>query len=304
MNVLIYTNNREGGEERSHSHDIMKDFATGAKVCNVAMERVEAGQFDGYRSGFDMVAYCGMDGYARQILDTYVKRKVRVLLIDKGLIRNQNKSSYNRVCIDCATPNLYLMRKNRPDDRWQSLYQPIWPKRQPTAGYGRILYANNSQCVHDFWGLGNAQTYAENVFRQLRSINANTQLEYRPKRSLEYHSIHRVRMSLPPDTIEHALRRCKLLVTYGSSCAVNAIMRGIPVVALGKCVSDPVCPNKTLMKGILSPVFPSDSKRYQWLSNLAYAQWSHGEFASGEMMSFILGEIRALNAARDSKAKS
>ncbi len=301
-NCLIYTNNREGGEEPSHSHDIMAAFAHGAKICNVATERVDEGKFNGYRSGFDMVAYCGMDGYARQILDTYTKRKVRVLLIDKGLIRNNNKSSHNRVCIDCATPNLYLMRKNRPDDRWQALYQPLWPKRQPTPAYGRVLYANNSQVVHDFWGLGNAQTYAEYVFRNLREVHAAEQLEYRPKRSLDWHSIRRVRMSLPPDTIEDALRRCKLLVTYGSSCAINAIMRGIPVIALGKCASDPVCPNKTFMSAH-HPIFPSDSKRYQWLSNLAYAQWSLDEFRSGQMMQFIVGEVRALNATRDSKSK-
>ncbi len=301
MNLLIYANAREDGEEISHSSDIMTAFEAGARIHHINCDRIAPGQFDGFRPGFDLVAYCGMDLYARKILDTYTKKGVRVLLIDKGLIRNNNKSDHNRVCIDCATPNKYLMRHRRPDDRWRSLYQPLWPQRVPIYDH-KVLYCNNSQGVHDFWGLGNAQAYTEKVIYGMQSEGRHFSMVYRPKRSLEYRSMHRVRMSLPPATIEDALRRTRLLITYGSSCAINAVMRGIPVVALGPCPTDPVCPNKTFSSAT-NPVFPSDEKRYQWLSNLAYAQWSRAEFSSGAMLQFILGEIRALNAARDAKKK-
>lgn len=296
MNLLIYSNAREDGEEVSHSSGIMTALETGARAHNMRFERVGPGQFDGYRSGFDVVAYCGMDLYARKILDTYTKRNVRVLLIDKGLIRNHNKSDHNRVCIDCATPNKYLMRRQRTDDRWRSLYQPLWPLRTAIPHDFRAVYANNSQGVHDFWGIGDAQSYTESVMREM--VTRDFKMVYRPKRGLEYRTIHHVRMSLSPNTIEDALRRCRLLITYGSSCAINAVMRGIPAVALGPCPTDAVCPNKTFMSA-LRPVFPTDEQRYRWLSNLAYCQWTSKEFASGEMWQFIRGEIRALNEKRD-----
>lgn len=87
-----------------------------------------------------------------------------------------------------------------------------------------------------------------------------------------------VSIEMPPKgTIYDALRDCWATVTYSSSSAVDSLLAGVPAIAMCEAsVAWPVTDHD------LSRVEnPTLHDREQWLYDLAYAQWSTEEIASG-----------------------
>ncbi|WP_162913081.1 hypothetical protein [Rhodospirillaceae bacterium SYSU D60014] len=91
-----------------------------------------------------------------------------------------------------------------------------------------------------------------------------------------------VRIDLPPTgTIHDALTDCWACVTYSSSSAVDALLMGIPAIAISPAsIAWPVTDHD--LDAVEDPtLYP----REQWLYDLCYAQWSPEEIASGVVWS-------------------
>lgn len=87
-----------------------------------------------------------------------------------------------------------------------------------------------------------------------------------------------VHVDLPPTgTIHDALADCWVCVTYSSSASVDALLMGVPAIAMSPAsIAWPVTDHD--LAAVENPtLYP----REQWLYDLCYAQWSPAEMASG-----------------------
>ena len=298
------------GKERET--EIVESFRLGVGRNGDQIEFFPAKNYVGALRGFDVVCGVGLRQHARRILKSYRRIGTRVLLFDKGLIRTRNISLYNRIGLDSGVPNKYMMRIVRSDDRWKKLMRvhrqndrykvfeiEVRPRRNWTPD-NPIIYANNSQKVHDFWGMGNEREYTQRIMADLENRAGIRPLVFRPKPGLLNHyksgempsyDLPGVRISEQPEMIEDALVGSHVLVTHTSNTAVNAIIAGIPAIVTGPCVASVLCSHS--LDDLDNPPFPSDEQRMQWLYNLAYCQWSDAEMASGEMWAFFKEELAA-----------
>jgi len=162
-----------------------------------------------------------------------------------------------------------------------------------------ILYCGSSQKYCDFYRLGDANDYAENIFNKIRELVTKASILYRPKPSWDgARDIEGSEMSRVNKSLKLELNRSRLLITHGSAAAVEAVVAGVPVITLGPCASQFVG-NQTLdATSLLDPYFPSEQARWQWLCNLAYCQWTGEEFHSGEAWGFIRNELIELDRSR------
>src|SRR3990167_7047771 len=163
MRVVFYVYKvLNDGKERET--EIVEAFRTGAEKHGDSVEFIPAKNFVGAMRGYDVACAVGLRQHGRRVLKCYRRIGARVLLFDKGLIRTGNVSLYNRVCLDTGVPSKYLMRVDRPPDRWRELDIDVKPMREWTKD-APIIYANNSQKVHDFWGMGGGGAYTHAIDR-------------------------------------------------------------------------------------------------------------------------------------------
>lgn len=274
--------------EKDLEHDFRALAESGISSLGDFFEIGFASDFDG-KPDADVALFWGVNGQTREIVDAYRAAGKRTLIFDKGAIRTRNRSDYNKVFLDGGTALAYLMRIDRPPDRWDKLEIELKPWRKSS---GHIIYANNSQKVHDYWRLGQADDLSESVINDLRRIAPSREIVFRPKpRALDFREIEGVRLSLRPETIEDALDGAHCLVTYTSHCSVNALIAGVPAICLGPNPGKPLAGK--YLEQALQPYFPAPAKRYQYFCNLAYAQWTDDEIKSGAAFEFLKAEMAA-----------
>lgn len=74
---------------------------------------------------------------------------------------------------------------------------------------------------------------------------------------------------------------CWAVVTFNSNSGVEALMHGIPVVALDAGAMYYHLAEHWVSK-VDSPYTPNNEERAQWLNNLAFCQWTLDEMSNGE----------------------
>lgn len=251
------------------------------------------GEFVGPDREADIGAVFGLKGRSREVLAAYRAEGRHTIMFDKALIRvPRSPHKHLRVCIDGDSPLPYLMRQNRSGERWEALKLKPSPQRK-SGPIDSIVLALSSQKYCTFHGLGDATDYAAGLARQCRS-QSRRPIIYRPKPSWhDFKPIEGTRLSRPPEYLPSILETAHVLVTHGSSAAVDAIIQGVPAIALGECAASPVAGKS--VEDVRDPPFPSDDQREQWLANLAWCQWSVRELQSGEAWAFLRREVMALS---------
>lgn len=294
MHVRFYHYRKPAGslEPAPFEVSFIEDMSAGLDAHGDTYDVVFAGDWQDYDLA-DVAAFVGVRGTTRDIVDAYRAAGKRTIIMDKGAIRHHNISEYRRIYLDGGTALAYLMRVKRPSDRWERLGIEIKQERDdPPAPGAPIVYANNSQKVHDYWRLGDARACAEETVQNLMKIAPSRKIIFRPKpRVLDFSEIPGAELSLKPDSIEDALLGAHCLVTHHSHCTVNAIIAGVPVVTLGPNPASGVA-GKYIEQALRPPIL-HHKRRKMFLQNLAYAQWLPEEMRSGEMWEFIKGEMAA-----------
>ena len=86
--------------------------------------------------------------------------------------------------------------------------------------------------------------------------------------------------------------RAKVVYTYNSIAAVEAIVHGIPAVVTGESAAIPVASHS-----VEEPTFPDDDLRTRWAHSLAY-----GQFTLDEMRSGLAWSIASMSAGTSAKS--
>ena len=243
----------------------------------------------------DMAVFFGVKGQSRQLLIDHRSRGIPTLFLDKGYSREKGEeqhTKYTRVSINAAHPLNYMMKAPRTSDRADMLKIEL-KNRMPFMG-GHILYCGSSQKYHDFYKLGDATTYAQKLFKRLRSLTER-HFVYRPKPSWkDAVPIGGTSFSNGNSSIQDALRGCFCLITHGSSAALDAVIEGVPAITIGSSIARPVC--ETRFEAVNKPARPSDKSRRQWLNSVAYCQWTLGEFRDGSFWRYVKQELELLDS--------
>lgn len=283
------------GKDRENG--IASALAKGAKDFGDNVQTVPNSQFKQPDPSVDVACCFGVKGSSRAILEGYLALGKRVLMFDKALIRtgSTSPSDHFRVGLDESTPAKYQMRLLRTWERWERLRIDLHPLR-PVELRGHIVFAGSSQKYCDFNDLGDANEYARAVLAGCHTRAPKRPLVYRPKPSFnDFIEIPGALLSRPPETMLDVLASAHVVITHGSSAAIDAVINGVPAVALSRCAASPVTASR--VEDVKLAPFPSDEARFHWACNLAWCQWTLAEFASGEAWEFLRGEIAATAGA-------
>lgn len=237
--------------------------------------------------GTDVVIVLGVKGHSKKIIKDHVVCGMQYIYIDKGYIRARNNDgipTYFRLSVDGFQPLDYFQKTKRPGDRWDKFKIKLLPFKNVSKA--PILYAGSSQKYSAFHRLGDATDYAKQVIRRLRKYTKRS-FVYRPKPSWrDAVPIEDTRFSRHPDKMDGELKAAYILVTHGSNCGYDAIIAGRPVMVLGDGIAKPL--SRTDITDIENPYIYTEDERRQWLSDLAYCQWTLPEMESGEAWSHLL----------------
>ncbi len=221
--------------------------------------------------------------------------KIPVVYLDKGYTRDtkggDGHTVYSRCSINASSPVDYMMKLRVKSDRLERLNIKL-KKPRPHSRNGHIIYAGSSQKYNDFHKLGDGTILAQKVFRRLRGLTQR-QLVYRPKPGdRNARPVMSAMLSTKAQSMEEALKGCHAVITYGASAVMDAIISGVPAIVLGEAIAKPVAQlSMESETDIEEPRFPHESERFQWLTSLAYCQWTTKEMASGEAWNFLRAEI-------------
>lgn len=236
----------------------------------------------------DVGAVFGLKGRSHEVMRAYRKAGKKTLMFDKALIRVPGGAFKQlRVSINDDTP-YSIVRRRRPPSRWQKFRIDPRPHVERDAD-APVVLALSSQKYCDYFGLGDATEYAQGIVAAL-ARHTSRPIIYRPKPSWhDFVPIEGTRLSRRPEYLEDLLATAHVLVTHGSSAAIDAIIYGVPAITLGRCAASSVAGRR--IRDVIAPPFPSEAERWQWLCNLAWCQWSVEELTSGEAWDFIRREL-------------
>ena len=268
--------------EKDRNFMLGEALAEGAKTHGDEVEIVPQKMFQGVRGDADGGACLGVKRAGKRLLNAHIQAGRRFLFWDKAYL---DRANYIRVSVDAWQPTAYYQRQ-RPPDRFERFGLKIEPRR---SGGAEILFAGSSQKYANFHDLGDATEYAGRVVRRLKKSMKIRQrpIVYRPKPSWaanhpeECKPIDGTRFSAPGTPIREELANCHLLVTHGSNAAVDALLAGVPVMALGNGIFNRMSMGERYDL-IEDPYFPPDEERLQFFYDLAYCQWTKEELRSGE----------------------
>ena len=291
MQIAFYAS-----DNKDQELSIAEGFRKGAALRHDNVEIIPTSHFpsNGVDPRFDVACFFGVKGHSRAIMEAYLDAGKRTLMFDKAIIRPVLGAphGYYRVSIDQGDPSRHMMRVVRTFERWEKLGIQF-AERQPADedGRGAIIFAGSSQKYCDWYGLGDANDYAESILVACHDHAPKRRLVYRPKPSFTgYRAIYGARLS-KEESLADCLRGAHCLITHGSSAAIDAIVRGVPAITLGPCAAKFICGRS--VEDVRSPPWPSEAAKFQWASNLAWFQWTVPEMASGEMWTFLRRELRA-----------
>ena len=225
----------------------------------------------------------------------------RVLYLDKGYIRSKNLSpdlmDYYRVSVDSFQPHAYMHRYPHPSDRWDVLEVPI-QKLVKTDNRRFVLYAGSSQKYCNFYGLGDATEYAQNVIRRVQEIDRfNRTIIYRPKPSWRGAvPIKGTVFSKYGLSMGQELAHTQVLITHGSNACLEAALHGVPSIVLGEGVTKSI--SSAGLEEVARPKRVGREALTKLCYTIAYQQWSLDDFRSGAAFEYITDVINYLSKTR------
>lgn len=236
---------------------------------------------------------CMVGVKSRELWRAHQRAGVPVIYLDKGYCRHKRADGmagweYWRVAINAQHPTARLGVQRLPSDRFDSLGLTVKPWRRKGRA---IVLAGSSAKYHEFYGLPDPTAYATRLVRGLRKIT-DAPIAYRPKPSwAEAVPIPRTRFSKLPRTLPDELAGAHCLVTHGSNSCFEAVLAGVPSIILGNGVALPISGHQ--LSDVLDPPMCDDQMRRQWLSNIAFWQWTAAEMAGGQAWDFLGNELHA-----------
>ena len=217
----------------------------------------------------------------RATMDKVIAAGGHVVAWDSGYWQ---RGSHLRCSINAVHPQAVVMARTMPPERFDRLGIALRREWNPE---GPIVLG----------GLGwkSARMYGEPVgqweretAKAIRARFPDREIHFRPKtgpQNCRQAPGCTIRAGGPIETV---LKGASLVVVRHSNVAIDAIVAGVPVVAMGGAASA-VCPTRLEDAG--GPL--SDDVRLQFLRNLAFFNWSLGEIREASTWETIEGFIPA-----------
>jgi len=273
----------------------------GLAVANKPRERIIFSAFAEGLRGDDTVVFtnnetvpncdvlCMFGVKSKRLFYECLEKEVVPIMVDKGYTRRPQKGSkfceYSRVAVGAHHPTDYITMAEHSTDRLEKLGVELKPWK--TGPY--ILLAGSSAKYHDFYNMKSPLAWAKGVVKEIK-IHSTRPIVYRPKPSWkEAQPIKGTIWSKPSDKLWLDLERAGAVITHGSNICFEAIIAGVPCIILGEGIAKPISSCK--IENLNDLWHAPDEQRIQWLSNLAYCQWTNKEFASGEAWETIRGQV-------------
>ncbi len=214
--------------------------------------------------------------------------RTRVIVFDKGYVAG--RTARFRVAVDAPQPGRYLMRHDRPGDRWRALpWSQVDAATLPARGDAALL-ALSTQKYCDWYDLGDAHAYAAWIIKKLRTeAGFDGPIIYRPKpswaakREEDFTDLGRrlgaeISVGRP---FRNDLDRTRAVITHGSGAAIDAVLSGVSALVLcDEAAAAPVSSGRDLEFGLPDCLVSADF-RVRWAHNLAYTQWTLDEVRDG-----------------------
>ena len=252
----------------------------------------------------DAAVLMGLDPIITQIFKDYRDQNVPVLLITDGFLNRKGDRMERHWAVGKNGFHAYAEQPpfHVPGDRWAELGIELQPWKKK---------GKNIVIAHQFSHLpimGTAKMDAFPPAIQIIQQVSNRPIVFRTH-PLESHS-KRPDTPIPAGcirsekaTLAEDLEDAWALVTYDSNAAVEALIAGVPIFTLGRCLTD-ACTNSDLQK-IEDPLRPDRQQLFNWI---AYTQWTPEEMLDGLPFLYYLEPgrwpvLEALATEKDPKAK-
>lgn len=185
--------------------------------------------------------------------------------IDTGYFGNPKLKMYHRLTKNNLQFSSELI--DRPDDRLVRTNTKI-KKHNPGS---KILICPPSDKVMMIFNMPDAKTWTQHIVEEIKKYTDRPiEVRLKPESRTERQN---------SNTIQDALADAHCLVTYNSIAATEALINGVPAIALGPNAASMLCPNT--LENIDNIEYPDTSLIYSYLSNLAYNQFTERELRNG-----------------------
>jgi hypothetical protein len=288
-------------ESKSREVSVADAFGRGVTHAGDNFSIANASDYESPLDNIQVACAFALKGNAKRILTGYREAGVRTILVDKGLIRastgmGASKDGYYRVSLDEFMP-LDRIERMMADpsvtiDRWNETRMKT---RKHKPNDGPIVYCGSSQKYCDFHDLGDEHEYAVAICNKIRAVvGPDVRIIYRPKPSYtKATQIPGCEFSQKPytdETLGDLINQgISALVTHGSHAGIDAILGGVPVIALGPTAARPVA--QTSIDDLLNLQYQDRHKVERWLAALAYWQWKPDEMNDSRAWRFLKAEM-------------
>ena len=259
--------------DKAREKAIAREFVRGVKANGDKAEIRQRGALE--LSGYDVAVVSGVKSMViwQQLMDA----KIPSVFVDQGYFKERK---YHRVAINAHHPTWYIEKAKHDSERWKDFRINVKPWRESGQ---HIVIAGASEKYHQFYGLLHPTKYAKNLVNQIRS-RTDMPIIYRPKPSWSKATpiegtIYSTRKSQNYPNLFDTLRKAHVLITHGSNACFEAMIYGVPSIVLGDGIMRPI--SSSSLDDIEAPKLAGESARKQLLANLAWCQFSWGEFATG-----------------------
>jgi hypothetical protein len=266
------------------NNGVLKEFADGAQNLgyHVVWRRHDVFTPDQHEN-FDLVVVNGLRKQNATIRETYEERGVPVVVTDLGYLNR--KQGYYQVGLNKIG---WIPDFDCPKDRFNELGVSYSPKN-PKDGFLLVCGQMPNDAAHRLPEL-ELNGLFETKIKYLRQIT-DREIVWRP---------HPLRKLYPEgsytisdaDTLGEALEGAYAVVTHNSTAGLEALVKGYPVFCPVEAFYSDLC--NTDLNKIDSPVFPDKKKFEDFMSKIAYAQWTLEELKEGKAQTFLINLLNGI----------
>lgn len=196
-----------------------------------------------------------------KMLQAHKRAGSRVVIIESGFMKPE---TYWSVGWDNINGRADFNNRNMSGDRFAALDIELAPWK---TGGQYVLLCGQRPHGSGAINLGNYGAWEAETLRRIRDRGYVALIRPHPG------------VSKTPLSLERQLDGASVCVTWNTNAAVQAVMAGVPSIALDEGSVAWAVSGHTL-DDLASP--PRPANRVQWARDLAYAQWTVAEIGSGE----------------------
>ena len=277
MKAIVFTSRNR------RAHAVAQHCYQGLAACGETVTVVDESLYAGLPA-CDYVVWYGLGGNGMRMLADFQEARLPFAFMDLGYFGRKREHpphyEYHRIAVNAYQPTAYL-RRNLPPTRFQIFGKNIMPWR---IGGDEILVIGMSDKAAHVWGLGSGTAHAQWLVDEVRK-HTDRPIAYSPKPSWDgAQPIEGTRYARGP--LPQELSKAHAVVTWRSNVAIDGLLAGIPCLVLGD--NPALLMSHNDLTKIEQPMYPDD--RFEFCSDLAWAQFSLQEISSGRPFIHLKGQ--------------